>query len=649
MFNCKVFFSCLWFAQFSNLVFASANDYYLYTKDSFKQKVGNLEISLGETLILKSVLKKGDYEPALLVELGLNLKKYSRLPQVHEINEKTNGIRLEWDKNTFLEIKQRDGFCHDIVWNTSKPVEDCVDYGNMDWYGGSELYEQLWPVQKLKLINLPFITTDRYGMSLGEPFWINSKGLFIFVHYDVPLFIDSRNHKNNSLCFISNATFPYNPERLSSQLKYTVCQLDDPRKAREYAVQQGIIGKPIDIPDLRMVKYPVWSTWVKYKSNVNDTAVLKFAKDIVHFGFNNSQIEIDDNWEECYGSMTFNKKKFPDMKLLSKKLKRLGFRITLWRHPFVNTDCANYSALKQNNFFVRNASGFDVVYWWDGIGSVYDFTNETVKKWFQKKHIDLLEETGIDGFKFDSGEASYIPPNSLLNGDPQYYPNSFTAAYVNTVAAFSKMTEARVGQRSQKYPIFVRMLDKNSLWDFNGGLPTLITTCLLMNVIGYSWVLPDMVAGNSYGNKITEELFVRWLQANTFMPVIQFSFSPWDFNNNTIVEISKKFTSLHYEYSEKIIELMKKSVQTGAPLNSPIWWIDPKDPIALSIDSEYLLGEEILVAPILEKGSIERDIYLPRGEWKDGNNENILYKGPLWIRKYPADLSTLPFFIKISS
>lgn len=62
--------------------------------------------------------------------------------------------------------------------------------------------------------------------------------------------------------------------------------------------------------------------------------------------------------------------------------------------------------------------------------------------------------------------------------------------------------------------------------------------------------------------------------------------------------------------------------------------------------TEYLLGEDILVAPVLEKGATNRDVYLPLGEWRDGNNKSILYKGPLWIRKYPADLSTLPYFIR---
>lgn len=86
--------------------------------------------------------------------------------------------------------------------------------------------------------------------------------------------------------------------------------------------------------------------------------------------------------------------------------------------------------------------------------------------------------------------------------------------------------------------MFVRMLDKDSKWSFENGLETLITTLLVMNIQGYPWVLPDMVGGNAYDYDVVDkELFIRWLQANTFMPSIQFSIAPWDFD----YEVSSQF------------------------------------------------------------------------------------------------------------
>lgn len=89
--------------------------------------------------------------------------------------------------------------------------------------------------------------------------------------------------------------------------------------------------------------------------------------------------------------------------------------------------------------------------------------------------------------------------------------------------------------RTQNLPIFVRMIDKDSYFTFENGLPTLITTLLQMNLNGYTLVLPDMIGGNGYNNTTpSKELFLRWLQANVFMPSMQFSYVPWDYDNEVI-------------------------------------------------------------------------------------------------------------------
>lgn len=60
--------------------------------------------------------------------------------------------------------------------------------------------------------------------------------------------------------------------------------------------------------------------------------------------------------------------------------------------------------------------------------------------------------------------------------------------------------------------------------------------------------------------------------------------------------------------------------------------------------TEFLLGERILAAPVMDEGAVSRDIYLPRGTWRDGVNGETV-EGPIWLRDYPAPLDTLPYFI----
>lgn len=121
-------------------------------------------------------------------------------------------------------------------------------------------------------------------------------------------------------------------------------------------------------------------------------------------------------------------------------------------------------------------------------------------------------------------------------------------------------------------------------WSWDNGLPTLVTTMLLLNMVGYPFLLPDMIGGNGYGNNPpNKELFLRWLQANVFMPALQFSFVPWTYDDET-VRISHKFTDLHAEYTDVIMERFKLAIANGDPVNPPIWWIAPDDRVAQVIN-----------------------------------------------------------------
>lgn len=149
---------------------------------------------------------------------------------------------------------------------------------------------------------------------------------------------------------------------------------------------------------------------------------------------------------------------------------------------------------------------------------------------------------GIDSFKFDAGEISWSPTDPVYHSGSSEYPHKILKDYVTTCARLGDLVEVRSAQGTQKLPIFLRMIDKDTEWTVNNGLPSLITTMLQMNMVGYPFVLPDMIGGNGYNNvKPDREIFIRWLQANVFMPSIQFSFVPWDYGNDNEVSLSPEF------------------------------------------------------------------------------------------------------------
>lgn len=350
-----------------------------------------------------------DGKLSLVGELGIRLPKERQSARQCDNEDHC----IEFGDNVTLKIFKPNADCHDVEWTSQLPypLEDCFSFGNMHWYGGPEDIRQYWPVEKLNLTEFAYVTTMLENVAIAEPYWLNSKGVYIYVDSAVPLFVDTNNHRTNAICLISKQSAPYLPRNITL-LKYRVCSLPNARKAQEHAIST-IFGKPSKIPDTRMIQHPIWSTWVRFKLDVNATSVLEFAQQIVNNGFNNSQIEIDDNWETCYGSVQFNKSRFPHMKKLSNNLKQMGFRVTLWNHPFINLDCQLQNETKSKGYLVKDQYGNVESEWWDGKGSVVDFTNPDAAKWFVQRHLTMMENNGIDSLKLDAGETSWLPQVNL--------------------------------------------------------------------------------------------------------------------------------------------------------------------------------------------------------------------------------------------
>jgi hypothetical protein len=112
---------------------------------------------------------------------------------------------------------------------------------------------------------------------------------------------------------VAKDEYPYSKRATDSlELKYTLCFAENVKEVRT-----GFFGKfyatPTATPDEGMLLKPFWSTWAQYKEAVNQSLVLQYARQVVDNGFGwSSHIEIDDDWETCYGEQKFNLEKFPD-------------------------------------------------------------------------------------------------------------------------------------------------------------------------------------------------------------------------------------------------------------------------------------------------------------------------------------------------
>ncbi|XP_001952674.2 myogenesis-regulating glycosidase [Acyrthosiphon pisum] len=527
-------------------------------------------------------------------------------------------------------------------------LQFCVEMESSYWFGGAETGLQEWPLNKLNWTDRSYVTKEADHQAIVESYFFNSDGFSIHINDSVALFVDINGPRPGYMCFTAKVIAPY--RKVKNVMQFRVCKFSDPRKAHENAIKD-FLGSPKSIPDPYVVKHPIWSTWARYKNDVNTSVILNYAQEIVDSGFHRGTFEIDDNWENCYGSAEFNTTRFEDIKGMINKLKSYGFKTSLWTHPFINNECPIHETAKNKGYFVNSTSGRVNSKWWNGNASYIDFTNPEAAAWWSNSLRDLIVKSGIDTFKFDAGEASWSPQlPEFYDEDLTYYPDNIVTAYLKTIKAFGNDIEYRTSRRSQELGCFLRMYDRESRWDFQRGLPSLITSLIQLNMIGYPFVLPDMIGGNGYFDlPPSKEMYIRWMQAAVFMPVVQFSYTPWDFDAQTL-EVCRYFMDLRNKYTDTIVDLMKHTVAHGSPVNPPVWWIDPTDSDAHAIDDQFLLGEKILVAPVLVEGATTRNIYLPTGLWRDENHPgNALLSGRTWLINYPANLEVLPWFTRVSS
>ncbi len=152
-----------------------------------------------------------------------------------------------------------------------------------------------------------------------------------------------------------------------------------------------------------------------------------------------------------------------------------------------------------------------------------------------------------------------------------------------------------------------------------------------------------MICGNEYGEERADsELMIRWVQAVSPMPFIQFSIPPWRYGKEC-VDICLKYMQLHKELAPMHI----KQAESGEPLVAPLWWLSPEDEIALECEDQYVICGKILIAPVLAPGTRTRDIYLPKGTWQEYWNKK-LFQGETTLNEYEVDLDQLAIFIKHS-
>ncbi|VIO93415.1 Glycosyl hydrolases family 31 protein [Brugia malayi] len=632
----------------------------LISIDRFNVVINDNNINV-PTAIIPATIKRQEFKRTLTINIGCAITDQTIQLNEYAIND--NLLRIKINDGTELLIKydrKEELFeKYEIEWSNIKCYHYMKDVikadANSQWYGGPQIAQQTWPLAETLQQFSPYLSSDTLkfyhfhnnakNISGMERYWLCSSKFAIYVPDNIPLWTSYNYDKLSLQAQIDNSPYiGFFTNTVAPSLSYSIfvakcCTL----RNFHIAVHGNLYDSCKTIPDEAMIRKPIWSTWARYSEKVTQHDVLEFAQEILNNHAPICQLELDDNWATHYGDFDFNKVKFPDVEGMCKQLEQLNIRLTLWVHPFVNLISENGKNPTLRHLFVRDSSGQPgIVEWWQGQAYVIDFTNPEAVQWFCEQ-LEKIKKVGIFSFKFDAGEVTYLPEDVHLYSGAS--PNDFCEAYVRTAASFGSSVEVRVFRHTQSLPIFYRTMDRLSTWN-NIGLNTLIPVVLNFGLHGYYYNLPDMIGGNGYGGeKCSKELYIRWMQANEFLLSMQFSYPPWQYDDE-LCDIFHRIMQKRNEMMNFLIEACQKSCKSGQPVIRPLWWLS-EDPEALYSSDQFVIDDTMIVAPILTEGATSRNVFLPNGIWEHELTHNI-YMGPIKLTvEAPLFHHAPPYFTSV--
>lgn len=366
--------------------------------------------------------------------------------------------------------------------------------------------------------------------------------------------------------------------------------------------------------------------------------------------------------ETDMGRLAWDEKKWPDHAKMLADMKRQGVHVVPIHQPYINKKGAidNYNELADKGMLTKDANG-DIkdVTTWVGDAGMFDITNPDTRKWMWSRMKPLTAE-GLSGWWGDLGEPEVHPLEIVhANGETaEEYHNVYGNDWSRMVyeglrkdfPAMRPMLMMRGGTTGlQRYSVFPWTSDVSRSW---GGLQAQNKLLLSSGLSGLGYMAND-VGGFAVdpSHPYDPELYVRWIQAGTFTPVLRTHAQdrPEPYHYPAQEAIIKKFIRMRYEWLPYNYTLAYENASKGLPLMRHVNFHgeDDSDRYA-NVSDEYLWGDNVLVAPVMQKGARSRKVLFPSGLWIDWNNPAKSYRGGT-TATVAAPLGTLPLFVKSGS
>lgn len=379
--------------------------------------------------------------------------------------------------------------------------------------------------------------------------------------------------------------------------------------------------------------------------------------------------------EFCLEDFTFpSDGMWPDPKGMVEKLHQHGLRLLLWQIPVVKVNEDDHAQLANDREHMleqgycvetTSSSPYLVRPYWFRDGYLMDFTNEDGVDWWMRKRGYLLEEIGIDGFKTDGGEHIWGPDLKFADGKKSdeiwnEYPNQYSGAYFKFSRNYKPdaITFSRAGfTGAQAYPCHWAG-DENSTW---GAFQRSILAGLNAGISGIPFWGWDF-AGFS-GEIPTAELYLRAAAMAVFCPIMQYHSefnhhrqpcndrTPWNIaqrtNNPEVLNVFRYLARLRMNLLPYILHTARQSAEKGLPMMKALCLVFPQDANLEAYPYQYMFGDSILVAPIVQPDLLAADVYLPEGVWYSFWDDRRYPGGSVY--SIPTSIDRIPVFVRANS
>ncbi|MFT4145402.1 MAG: alpha-glucosidase [Mobilitalea sp.] len=328
----------------------------------------------------------------------------------------------------------------------------------------------------------------------------------------------------------------------------------------------------------------------------------------------------------------WNKEMYPNLPEKIKEYKEKGIRFLGYINPYLLQGTPLYEEGKAKGYFATKEDGSEyVVDFGEFYCGVVDLTNPDAYEWYKNNIKRDLIAFGLDGWMADFGE--YLPTDlKLSNGvspmlEHNKWPVRWAKCNYEALEETGKLGEIVYFMRAggagiQKYCPLLWAGDQSVNFSRHDGLVTVIIGALSAGMMGCGLHHSDIGGYTSiYDILRTKELFLRWAEMAAFTPVMRThegnrpstNFQYYD-DADTMEEFAR-LIKVHVELTPYIKALVKENAQKGIPVQRPLFLHYEEDQNTYELQTQYLFGRDMLVAPVYLEGETTREVYLPKDEW----------------------------------